>query len=75
MKKASLTILVLWIFFILPGMILGFLWSGEMPIWPPGIVGMTIDFIAWIVLFIIGYIVPFIMISILLISYIIQKAR
>ena len=58
MIKVAVILAVLWTLVILPGMILGYLWSGDVPLWPPVVSGTTRDFLDWIILFLLGYSVP-----------------
>jgi hypothetical protein len=60
MGFAAKIIGVFWAIIILPGMILGALWSGSIPMWPPVVSGTDADLIDWVVLFSFAYGTPLI---------------
>ena len=60
MKLAAKILGLFWAVVILPGMILGALWSGSIPGWPPVVSGTAADFIDWAVLFSLAYGTPLI---------------
>jgi hypothetical protein len=60
MKLAAKILCSIWAVIILPGMILGALWSGSIPGWPPVVSGTAVDFIDWAVLFSLAYGTPLI---------------
>ena len=60
MRLAAKIIGVFWAIIILPGMILGTLWSGSIPMWPPVVSGTGADLIDWAVLFTLAYGTPLI---------------
>lgn len=60
MRFAAKIIGVFWAIIILPGMILGALWSGSIPMWPPVVSGTGADLIDWVVLFSLAYGTPLI---------------
>ena len=58
MTRIAIVLAALWVLIIFPGMILGYLWSGDVPVWPPVVSGTTRDFVDWLLLFALGYGVP-----------------
>ncbi|WP_188064630.1 hypothetical protein [Sphingobium sp. KCTC 72723] len=60
MTMAAKILGLFWAIVILPGMMLGALWSGSMPVWPAVVSGTDADFLHWVLLFSIAYGTPFI---------------
>lgn len=66
MIKFAIALAVFWTLVILPGMILGYLWSGDVPVWPPVVSGTTRDLVDWLLLFIAGYGIPILALALFL---------
>jgi len=49
---------IFWCALLLPGLIIGALWSGSIPLWPPVVSDHTIDIVIWAALFLLSYGVP-----------------
>lgn len=54
-SKFEWVLAVLWLILLLPGLVLGWLWSGSLPLWPPLTSEHLIDNLKWVVLFILSY--------------------
>jgi hypothetical protein len=49
---------LLWLLIVAPLMVLGGLWGGTIPLWPPVVSGSRTDLIVWAVLFCAAYGLP-----------------
>ena len=58
LRKAGMTLSLIWLFLFLPGLVLGALWSGSMPLWPAITSGSEMDFILWLCTFVCSYGLP-----------------
>ena len=58
MKMAAIILTALWVFGLFPIMLLGALWSGSFPLWPPVRSTSLIDNIDWVGMFVAGYGLP-----------------
>ncbi len=49
---------LIWLWMLAPMMVLGALWGGVMPVWPPVVSGSQTDFVAWALTFTAAYGIP-----------------
>jgi hypothetical protein len=49
---------LIWLFIVMPLMVLGVLWSGDIPLWPPAASTSQTDFVLWCLLFAVSYGLP-----------------
>lgn len=67
-RKLAWVIGLAWLLLMVPPMILGFLWSGNAPFWPPVTGGSKTDFIVWVSSFLAAYALPIVAVALLLVS-------
>ena len=55
---SGVSLAFVWLFVAAPGMLLGVLWGGTVPVWPPVVSGTNSDYAVWLVTFGVAYGLP-----------------